>query len=42
MVRVVPLSDVDLSTHALTADNHFTVFGVCQGLVGGETPAPKQ
>ena len=42
MVRVVPLSDVDLSTHALTAGQHLTAFGVCQGLVGGEAPAPKQ
>ncbi len=42
MIRVLPLSDMDLSTHALTAGKHLTAFGVCQGLVGGEAPAPKQ
>ena len=42
MVRVVSLSDMDLSTHALTAAPHFIAFGVCQGLVGGEAPAPNQ
>ncbi len=29
---------MDLSTHALTAEQHFIAFGVCQGLVGGEAP----
>ena len=38
MVRVLSLSDMDLSTHALTPENHVTAFGVCQGVVGGEAP----
>ena len=38
MVRVLSLSDMDLSTHALTAEQHIVAFGVCQGLVGGEAP----
>ena len=38
MVRVLSLSDMDLSTHALTPDNHVTAFGVCQGAVDGEVP----
>ena len=42
MVWVLSLSDMDLSTHALTAVHHFTVFGVCQELVGGEAPASNQ
>jgi hypothetical protein len=42
MVWVVSLSDTDLSTHALTAKKHFIAFGVCQELVGGETPASNQ
>jgi hypothetical protein len=42
MVRVVSLSDMDLSTHALTAVKHYIAFGVCQELVGGETPASNQ
>ena len=42
MVWVLSLSDMDLSTHALTADQHFIAFGVCQELVGGETPASNQ
>ena len=42
MVWVVSLSDMDLSTHALTAVKHFIAFGVCQELVGGETPASNQ
>ena len=42
MVWVLSLSDMDLSTHALTADHHFIAFGVCQELVGGETPASNQ
>ena len=33
---------MDLSTHALTAVKHFIAFGVCQELVGGETPASNQ
>ena len=39
---VVSLSDMDLSTHALTAVHHFQAFGVCQELVGGEAPASNQ
>ena len=42
MVRVLSLSDVDLSTQALTAVKHLIAFGVCQELVGGETPASNQ
>ena len=42
MVWVLSLSDMDLSTHALTPVNHFTAFGVCQELVGVETPASNQ
>ncbi len=38
MVWVLSLSDMDLSTHALTAEEHVIAFGVCQGLVGGEAP----
>ena len=36
MVRVLSLSDTDLSTHALTPGEHITAFGVYQGLIGGE------
>ena len=39
---VLSLSDMDLSTHALTAVHHFLAFGVCQELVGGEAPASNQ
>ena len=42
MVRVLSLSDLDLSTQALTADHYLLAFGVCQELVGGETPASNQ
>ena len=42
MVWVLSLSDMDLSTHALTAAKHLLAFGVCQELVGGETPASNQ
>ena len=42
MVWVLSLSDLDLSTQALTAGNHYTAFGVCQELVGGEAPASNQ
>ena len=38
MVWVLSLSDMDLSTHALTPDHHVAAFGVCQGVVGGEAP----
>ena len=42
MVWVLSLSDMDLSTHALTANEHLLAFGVCQELVGDETPASNQ
>ena len=42
MVWVISLSDMDLSTHALTPKNHVLAFGVYQGAVGGETPLPYQ
>ena len=42
MVRVLSLSDMDLSTHTLAADKHLIAFGVCQELVGDETPASNQ
>ena len=41
MVWVVPLSDTDLSTHALTPRKHFIVFGVHLSSVGGEAPLPN-
>ena len=42
MVWVVPLSDTDLSTHALTPKGHFIAFGVCLDLIGGEALASNQ
>ena len=42
MVWILLLSDMDLSTHALTANNHFQAFGVCQALIGGEALASNQ
>ena len=42
MVRVLSLSDMDLSIHDLTAQKHPVAFGVCQELVGGEAPASNQ
>ena len=42
MVWVLSLSDMDLSTHALTAGKHYIAFGVCQELVGDEAPASYQ
>ena len=42
MVWVLSLSDLDLSTQALTASEHYIAFGVCQDLVGGEAPASNQ
>jgi hypothetical protein len=38
MIRVLSLSDKDLSTLALTPGEHVVAFGVCQNLVGGEAP----
>ena len=42
MVRIVLLSDMDLSTHALTAGDRYKAFGVCQDLIGGEALASNQ
>ncbi len=39
MVRIVLLSDMDLSTHALTPDLDQYAFGVRQDLIGGEALA---
>jgi hypothetical protein len=38
MIWVLSLSDLDLSTQALTPVKHVMAFGVCQNLVGGEAP----
>ena len=42
MVRIVLLSDMDLSTHALTPGITLYAFGVCLDLIGGETLASNQ
>ena len=42
MVRVLSLSDADVSTRALTPADRVTAFGVWPDLVGGETPASNQ
>ena len=42
MVWVLSLSDADVSTRALTPENHVKAFGVWPDLVGGETPASNQ
>ena len=42
MVWVLSLSDMDLSTHALTPKYHLSAFGVCQELIGVETLASYQ
>ena len=42
MVWVLSLSDTDLSTRALTAEKHLLAFGVCQELVGFDSPASNQ
>ena len=39
MLWVLSLSDMDLSTHALTAVKHFIAFGVHLDLVGFDSPA---
>ena len=39
MVWVLSLSDMDLSTHALTPGYYLTAFGVRQELIGDETLA---
>ena len=42
MVWILLLSDVDLSTRALTPGNRAVAFGVCQDLIGGEALASYQ
>ena len=42
MVRILFLSDMDVSTHALTAMQHLYAFGVYQDLIGGEALASNQ
>ena len=42
MVWIILLSDVDLSTRALTATLIFQAFGVYQDLIGGEALASNQ
>ena len=42
MVRILFLSDTDVSTRALTAEDHLHAFGVYQDLIGGEALASNQ
>ena len=42
MVRILFLSDTDVSTRALTAEDHLHAFGVYQDLIGGEALASYQ
>ncbi len=42
MIWILLLSDVDVSTRALTAIHHLRAFGVYQDLIGGETLASNQ
>ena len=42
MVWILLLSDMDLSTHALTPGQSRHAFGVCQDLIGGEALASYQ
>ena len=42
MVRMLLLSGVDLSTHALTPVLNLCAFGVCPDLIGGEALASDQ
>ncbi len=42
MVWILLLSDMDLSTHALTAGFILYPFGVCLELIGGEALASYQ
>jgi hypothetical protein len=42
MVWVLSLSDMDLSTHALTPEKYLPAFGVCLDLIGGEALASNQ
>ena len=42
MVRILFLSDTDVSTRALTTMKHLHAFGVYQDLIGGEALASNQ
>ena len=42
MVWVLSLSDMDLSTHALTPGKNLCAFGVYLDLIGGEALASNQ
>ena len=42
MVWILFLSDTDVSTRALTADEHLCAFGVYPDLIGGEALASDQ
>ena len=42
MVRILLLSDMDLSTHALTPNIKLQAFGVYLDLIGGEALASNQ
>ena len=42
MVRILLLSGMDLSTHALTPGLNLRAFGVCLDLIGGEALASNQ
>lgn len=42
MVWILLLSDMDLSTHALTPDLYLYAFGVYLDLIGDETLASNQ
>ena len=42
MVWILLLSDMDLSTHALTPGLSLRAFGVCLDLIGGEALASNQ
>ena len=42
MIRILFLSDTDVSTRALTAGHHLCAFGVYQDLIGGEALASNQ
>ena len=42
MIRILLLSDTDVSTRALTARKHFRAFGVRQDLTGDETLASNR
>ena len=42
MIWILFLSDTDVSTRALTAEEHLHAFGVYQDLIGGEALASNQ